>query len=354
VSSLAPIQPTSFRRLANTLPWPARQVPAQADDNQKRNLLIVGAGRSARELAAHLRRHSPNACVVRGFVDDRLPVAGDVRGRISDLPRVIRTQFIDEIVLAPPHDREIVRKVAREARRNRITVTVVPDLFGFAPQSISIGTLGNIPALRLYEERLPLWGLFIKRSIDVVVSVFSLLFLALPLFVIAAVIKADSPGPVFYRAFRIGKKGKTFVCYKLRTMIADADKLRDDLRRSNERQGPLFKIAADPRITRVGRILRRYSIDEIPQLWNVLRGDMSLVGPRPHPVDDYQRYEVEHLRRLNVAAGLTGLWQVTARHDPSFERNMELDLEYIERWNVWLDLKILFQTFFVVLRGSGV
>jgi len=158
---------------------------------------------------------------------------------------------------------------------------------------------------------------------------------------------------MFYRSKRMGRKGRPFVCYKFRTMVADADFLKEGLRHLNERHGPFFKISGDPRITRLGRWLRKYSLDEVPQLWNVLKGDMSLVGPRPHPLDDYRQYHLEHLRRLDVEPGLTGLWQVTARQDPSFETNMALDLRYIETWNVWLDLKILWRTVGAVLEGEG-
>ncbi len=170
---------------------------------------------------------------------------------------------------------------------------------------------------------------------------------------IALIIKAASPGKILYPATRVGLKGRRFICYKFRTMVSDADRLKDGLRAGNERQGPCFKIAADPRITRVGQILRRYSLDELPQLWNVLRGEMSMVGPRPHPVDDFEHYRLEHLRRLDVTPGITGLWQVTARRDPSFQRNMALDLDYIEHWSLGMDLWILWRTVFVILRGSG-
>jgi len=136
-------------------------------------------------------------------------------------------------------------------------------------------------------------------------------------------------------------------------MVANADDCKDSLRHLNERNGATFKIVNDPRITRVGRFLRKYSIDEVPQFLNVLKGDMSVVGPRPHPVDDFQRYDLEHLRRLDVTPGLTCIWQVTARHDPSFQRNVLLDLDYIENWNIFLDIKILLKTIPEVLRGSG-
>jgi len=170
---------------------------------------------------------------------------------------------------------------------------------------------------------------------------------------IAGIIRLDSSGSVLYRAARVGRKGQQFICYKFRTMVRDADSLKNELRSRNERAGAFFKISKDPRITRVGSFLRRYSLDELPQLWNVLLGDMSLVGPRPHPVDDVNRYGVQHLRRLDFIPGMTGLWQVTARQDPSFERNVALDLEYITRWSLWLDFQILCKTISAVFQGSG-
>ena len=160
-------------------------------------------------------------------------------------------------------------------------------------------------------------------------------------------------GPVLYIAKRAGRKGKSFRCYKFRTMVANADELKEHLRRTNERSGPFFKVRNDPRITRFGKILRRYSLDELPQLWNVVKGDMSLVGPRPHPLDDVAGYEAEHLGRLDVTPGITGLWQVTARRDPYFRRGLELDREYIRTWSLTLDFMILLRTFRAVLCGSG-
>jgi lipopolysaccharide/colanic/teichoic acid biosynthesis glycosyltransferase len=192
-----------------------------------------------------------------------------------------------------------------------------------------------------------------KRTIDVILSAIGLLAVAPLMALIAALIKLDSRGPVFYCAPRAGKMGRSFVCVKFRTMINNANAMKAELRSQNERKGPFFKIACDPRVTRLGRILRRYSLDELPQLWNVLTGEMSLVGPRPHPLDDCQFYRPHDLRRLDVVPGITGLWQVTARRDPSFQRNMALDLEYIERWSLTMDLQILYRTIFVVLQGTG-
>ncbi len=194
---------------------------------------------------------------------------------------------------------------------------------------------------------------FLKRVLDLSVASLALIALAPVLAAIAALVKLSSPGPVFYCAYRAGHKRRLFRCYKFRTMVSNADELKAGLRPNNERSGPCFKIAADPRITRLGRYLRRYSLDELPQLWNVVRGEMSLVGPRPHPIDDVAAYEVAHLARLEVTPGITGLWQVTARRDPSFLRGMELDLEYIRNWSLGLDLRILLRTFAAVARGSG-
>jgi lipopolysaccharide/colanic/teichoic acid biosynthesis glycosyltransferase len=170
---------------------------------------------------------------------------------------------------------------------------------------------------------------------------------------IAIAIRIDSEGPTFYRAHRIGRKGRTFNCYKFRTMVANADKLREQLSHMNERDSVLFKIANDPRITRVGRWLRKYSLDELPQFYNVLRGDMSLVGPRPPIAHEVEQYDLSHLRRLNVLPGITGLWQVEARQDPSFDSYISLDTAYVENWSLWLDMKILARTVGVVFAGTG-
>jgi lipopolysaccharide/colanic/teichoic acid biosynthesis glycosyltransferase len=173
------------------------------------------------------------------------------------------------------------------------------------------------------------------------------------LMAIAVAIRLDSRGSALYCSKRSGKKGRQFNCYKFRTMVVDADARKEELRRTNQRQGPFFKIANDPRLTQIGPFLRKYSLDELPQFWNVFKGDLSLVGPRPHPLDDCARYKPEHLRRLDVTPGLTGLWQISARRDPSFDTNMALDLEYIESWNLWMDIKILLRTLPVVLQGQG-
>jgi lipopolysaccharide/colanic/teichoic acid biosynthesis glycosyltransferase len=204
------------------------------------------------------------------------------------------------------------------------------------------------------RAELALWiGLFLKRIMDIVLSTIVLVLLWPLMLVIAMVIKLESPGGVIYPSLRVGKKGRRFVCYKFRTMVSGADEFKDNLRGLNQRRGPFFKIADDPRVTRLGRFLRKYSLDELPQFWNVLKGDMSLVGPRPHPLDDVERYSPWHHGRLDVKPGLTGLWQVTARADPSFETCMVLDLGYIRSWNLLLDCRILMRTIPAVLAGEG-
>jgi len=207
--------------------------------------------------------------------------------------------------------------------------------------------------MELYSQPIPELGLLCKRLMDIVGAAVGLV-LSLPLVgLIALAIKLDSPGPVIYRSKRVGRKGQVFTCYKFRSMVKDADRLKEQLRLLNERQGPFFKLSNDPRVTRVGRFIRKYNLDELPQLWNVLKGEMSLVGPRPHPLDDFERYELQHYRRLDVKPGMTSLWAVEAQDDPSFERNMELDLYYIENWSLWLDIKILLRTILTVLKGVG-
>jgi lipopolysaccharide/colanic/teichoic acid biosynthesis glycosyltransferase len=197
------------------------------------------------------------------------------------------------------------------------------------------------------------FSIFMKRIMDVVVSTIILIVLGPLMFAIAIAIRLESPGRVIYRSLRAGKNGRRFNCYKFRTMVAGSDGMKEKLRRFNERRGPFFKIAGDPRITRLGGYLRKYSVDELPQLWNVLRGDMSLVGPRPHPVEDCAQYTSEHFRRLTVKPGVTGLWQVLARAHPSFETCMTLDLEYMNNWSLLLDCKILLMTIPAVLAGEG-
>ena len=334
--------------------WKREVVEQRArSGNGARNVIIVGAGRMGHELARHIEQNRQFGLVVKGFLDGNHAADPRVLGKIEDLASVTRSQFIDEVLLTIPSARDVVRSVAQEARRLRLDVKVIPELYDGLAWRAPIEYLGDFPVMSLHREPIPALGQLVKRSLDFVGASLGLLFLSPLLCLIALAIKLDSPGPVFYRSRRVGRKAREFVCYKFRTMVADAEARKDGLRHLNERRGPFFKISNDPRLTSLGKLLRKYSLDELLQLWNVLKGEMSLVGPRPHPVDDYRQYTLDCLRRLDVTPGLTGLWQVSARRDPSFERNLALDLEYIETWNLWLDLKILLRTAGVVAKGEG-
>ena len=213
--------------------------------------------------------------------------------------------------------------------------------------------IGQFPTIPLHRSEVPEMQLLLKRVIDTILSAIVLVLLLPLLLIIAIAIKLDSPGPVLYLSERIGKKGRVFRCIKFRTMVHDADKLRAKMMHLNEREGILFKISDDPRITKLGRILRKYSLDELPQFFNVLRGDMSIVGPRPPIGSEVREYKLSHLRRLDVTPGITGLWQVQARQDPSFDSYISLDVTYIENWSIWLDFQIIMRTIGVVFAGTG-
>jgi exopolysaccharide biosynthesis polyprenyl glycosylphosphotransferase len=274
-------------------------------------------------------------------------------GSVHDLRKVALGQFADQLFVTLPADREMVKEIFLEARRLRLSLNVVPDLYDGLGWRAPVETIGGFPVIELHGEPIPVMGLAVKRGIDLLGAA-ALLLLTAPVMAMAAIwIRCDSAGPVLYPAMRVGKKGRKFRCYKLRTMVEEADAQKDTLRGTNERNGPCFKMENDPRVTRCGRWMRKFSIDELPQLLNVIYGEMSLVGPRPHPVDDFERYSLEHLRRLDVKPGVTGLWQVKARRDPSFDTNMVLDLEYIENWSLRSDLNILLRTVSAVLRGGG-
>jgi len=318
-----------------------------------RNVLVVGAGPVGQRVGSYIERYSGCGRRMCGFLDDERPLGNGVVGRIRDLAALARRGFVDEVILAAPHERDLTIRVLREARQLHLDLEIIPELFGCDPAANEIERFGELPVISVHAERLPAGGLALKRFIDLAGASVGLSVLAPLLLLIAGLIKIDSLGPVLYIAQRAGRKGRLFRCYKFRTMVSDADGLKDTLRHKNERLGPLFKIAEDPRITRVGRWLRRYSLDELPQLWNVLRGEMSLVGPRPHPLDDFAGYELSHLGRLDVTPGLTGLWQVSARRDPSFDRAMDLDRQYIRNWSLGLDLRILLKTVTAVAQGSG-
>ena len=323
-----------------------------------RNVLIVGTGPEAHALRHHLSAQRHLGYAFKGFVElAKAPRYSapqpDVVATIDSIFDYARREFIDEIFIAGPCPPAIVPEICAKARAQRIDLRVVPDLYGGLAWNRQVEYVGQFPTIPLHRGQVPELSLVLKRVLDVSMSITVLVLLFPLLALIAILIKLDSRGPILYVSERIGKKGAVFGCIKFRTMVRDAEKLRSNLLSMNERDGILFKVKHDPRITRLGRLLRKYSLDEMPQFVNVIRGDMSVVGPRPPIAGEVREYELSHLRRLDVHPGITGLWQVQARQDPSFESYIMLDLAYIENWTVWLDLKIILRTVGVLFAGTG-
>ena len=321
-----------------------------ANSSGDRNVLVVGSGSSVKamldaiETDAAIRRSVKAICTEQEFQD--LCASGK-------FATFARQEFVDELVVTSRG--ATIQAVLNEARRLHLDVTVTPQALGLVEsEELAIEDAGHLKLIRVQHAYVPVTRLRVKRLLDILLALFGIAALLPLLLSIAVLVGLDSRGTVLYRSWRVGLKGRKFRCFKFRTMVVNAEASKEELRARNERTGAFFKITDDPRITRIGKILRRYSLDELPQLWNVLRGDMSLVGPRPHPPDDLERYGTQHLRRLDFVPGITGLWQVTARHDPSFEKSVALDVEYIQNWSLWLDLRILFRTVGAVVRGSGV
>ncbi len=324
-----------------------------------RNVLIVGTGPEAHALRHHLESIRHLGYTFKGFIDlagsgSRFTApSGDVVGTLDTLFQHARKQFVDEIFFTTPCERGVVQDVLEQARLYGVDLRMVPDMYDGLTWNSPIEYIGQFPTIPLHCGRVPEVGLVFKRTLDVVFSSMVLILLSPLLLAIAIAVKLDSHGPVLYSSERIGKKGRVFRCIKFRTMVRDADKRRADVMHMNERDGVLFKITNDPRITKFGHFLRKYSLDELPQFFNVLRGDMSVVGPRPPIASEVREYKLSHLRRLDVMPGITGLWQVQGRQDPSFDSYISLDVTYIDNWSIWLDLKIIARTIGVVFAGTG-
>jgi len=323
-------------------------------------LLIVGAGEIGRTVMRNIVAQPSLGYHVVGFVDDD-PEKGNTDigrfkalGGTANIPRLIKELAIDEVIITLPwmYHRKIVSIVA-QCEREQVRVRIVPDVFQMTMSHMQVENLGGVPMIGVREVSIGGSQLLVKRVVDIGVSLTGLILL-LPLFVVIAVaIKLDSPGPVIFRQIRVGKNERLFSCFKFRSMRHGADEEKNNLLDQNEATGPLFKIRDDPRVTRVGRFLRRSSLDELPQLFNILMGHMSLVGPRPALPSEVQRYQPWHKRRLEVAPGLTGLWQVSGRSELTFDEQVLLDLYYIENWSPLLDLQILLRTVPKVILGEG-
>ena len=328
-----------------------------------RNLLIVGTNDHALELAERLLSKPELGYEIVGFVDEkwRSQKQPEIRKDyplipLDELDDYIRDNVVDEVIICLPPEKyyKVYNQIVDLCLEQGIIVRLVADLFFISLAKSKIDHFGEDTFICLYTGNMNSGALMVKRLIDITVS--SVLLVALsPLFLAVAIaIKLTSPGPVFFVQERVGLNKRLFRLYKFRTMVPNAEEMQKELEQFNEASGPVFKIKNDPRVTPIGRFLRRTSIDELPQLLNVLKGDMSLVGPRPLPVRDYKEFDKRWFnRRFSVRPGITGLWQISGRSDIPFEKWIELDLKYIDQWSLGLDLIILLKTIPAVIRGKG-
>jgi exopolysaccharide biosynthesis polyprenyl glycosylphosphotransferase len=312
--------------------------------------IVVGANAVGIDIARELSKTFD----VLGYVDNGTDVEGLDRpllAAIAELESIVRARAVDEIIVALPEDRrEQVARVIERGFGREVDVKIVPEVGEHLPRRLEIGRFGSRPYIGDAPVARVTW---IKRAVDICLSLTAVLLLAPVLSAIAIAVKLSSPGPVIYRQLRVGKDGKTFEMLKFRSMCVGAEGMMEMLRDRNEATGPLFKIKRDPRITPVGRLLRRLSFDELPQLGNVIRGEMSLVGPRPPLPAEVKKYEEWQLGRLQARPGMTGLWQVSGRSEVPFNDMVRLDLHYVRNWSFGLDLEIMLRTIPAVVVNRG-
>ncbi len=328
-----------------------------------RHMLIVGTNPRAVQFARAVESRPELGYRLIGFVDD--PWAGSEEFRwtgysiVADFQHVqnfLRERIVDEVVLALPMRSSYSQasQIVALCKKQGILVRFLSDVFNPQLAQSNVDELGEDAAIMVYRYPLEGWPIVMKRALDVLLSLLLLLLLAPFSLIIVVLIKLDSKGPVFFGQERVGLNKRKFRMCKFRTMIADAERGQAALEKRNEVAGPVFKIKDDPRVTRIGKLLRRTSVDELPQLFNVLKGEMSLVGPRPLPVRDYEGFDQDwQRRRFSVRPGITCLWQINGRSSVSFDHWMDLDMQYIDHWSLWLDLKILAKTIPAVLKGTG-
>ena len=329
------------------------------DGRNTRSVLIVGSGPRAAYIQKVISWNPSWGLSVMGFIDDGVPPEGPSVithqvFKLRDMVEILNDQVVDEVIVACPRSMlgGIVDVVDACAAAG-VPITLLSDLFGDYLPAPRATRFGSLPALSFAPVHHNPIKLVIKRGIDIVGAAVGLTISAPFLAAAAVAIRFDSPGPIFFRQVRCGLNGRQFVMYKLRTMYVDAEDRKHDLKADNEMDGPVFKMKNDPRITPVGAWLRRFSIDELPQIWNVLRGQMSLVGPRPPVPMEVVEYQTSERRRLSMRPGLTCIWQVSGRNEIGFEDWVRLDLEYIDTWSLRNDLKILLRTLPAVAGGSG-
>ncbi len=323
-----------------------------------RDVLIVGTGARAVQVRDSIRRHPEWGIRIAGFVDDtdspeEPELASERVKKLSDVPDLMRDEVIDEIILGCPLAMlaQLEPLVALCAKAG-VPVTLLSDLFGNLPPP-RVNRLGSLSALSFAPVHHNRGELAVKRVIDLVGASLLLAATAPVIGAAALLIRVTSPGPILFRQERCGLYGRRFEFLKLRSMELDADERKPELQDRNEMDGPVFKMRHDPRITPVGRLLRKWSIDELPQLWNVVRGDMSLVGPRPPLPEEVEQYATFERRRLSMRPGITCLWQVSGRNEIGFAEWVKLDIEYIDTWSLLRDLEILLRTIPAVLGGTG-
>jgi exopolysaccharide biosynthesis polyprenyl glycosylphosphotransferase len=323
--------------------------------------LIVGCGARAREMATLIEDSRGMGLRLVGFLDPNSEGSklGDWFGRYEvfppgELEQVLRERVIDEVVFAVNVQElarlePLMKHCANVGVKIRVQLEFLPEAYS----RIYLENFHNVPLLSLSSAPESELLLFFKRVFDVVVASVSLVVLAPVMLAIAAAIRITSPGEVLFRQERCGLGGRRFMLYKFRSMVNNAEQLLAELHQLNELDGHAFKISDDPRVTTVGRLLRRFSLDELPQLWNILRGDMSFVGPRPAVPDEVEKYEAWQRRRLRMRPGLTCIWVIEGRNDIKFQRWIQLDLAYIDNWSLWLDAKIFLRTIPIVISGRG-
>ena len=331
-----------------------------------RHVVIVGRNQKATDFYHYLIAHPELGYRVQGFVDVDYDSASGAEGpafrvvsNVEDFPAYLRDNVIDEVFVFMPYDTLSghVGKIVAACEEQGIIMRLRADIFSLSLDKLRVenSPQGDFPLLVLYTGLYHGWKLELKRLIDIVFSATALVLLSPLLLFIAYLVKVTSPGPSIFVQERVGLNKRRFNLYKFRTMVVDAEARMKEIEHLNEVSGPVFKIKKDPRITPIGQFLRKSSIDELPQLFNVLKGDMSLVGPRPLPTRDYEGFDQDWTRRrLSVRPGLTCIWQVSGRNNIPFERWMELDLEYIDNWSLWLDFRILLLTIPALFRTREV